>query len=201
VVAVVRRGLLATAVVLFGSGCLTVYQPLSGLHEPVAIDTSFANLEGLGVGLRCVDGGPLDRSEAEDLCLKVSKVLENQGAVVRIHKEGRLPGEEGFDGEAATPPALNLRLSARMLHEEESSFLFWSWLDDYTFAQDLVIRDEAGFLLIQDTLVGRFQRQINWNNDDGDTAAKEFTADFYRQVNQRTLNARMRRQLLREGRP
>ncbi len=66
------RPLLCTlASLLCLSGCITVYQPLSGLHRPIAVDVGEANLAGVAVTLRCLPGESLSRSEAGALCRKV----------------------------------------------------------------------------------------------------------------------------------
>jgi hypothetical protein len=193
----IPKSLLVALHTALSAGCISTYQPMSGLHEPVAIDTEYANLDGLTLTVHCVPGGALDRAGAEDLCRKLTREFENQGATVRSHTGRGVADLDDDPAARATPSALTLRLSARTIHEEESNLLFWSWVRDFTFAQDITIRDETGFLLIQDTLIGRFDRRLGWTS----TAKEDFTADFYRQLDQRALNARMRRQILREGRP
>ena len=49
---------------LGGSGCVHTYQPLSGLHRPVVIDTGVANFEGVRLAIYCPPGDLLDASEA-----------------------------------------------------------------------------------------------------------------------------------------
>ena len=75
--------------------------------------------------------------------------------------------------------------------------LWWSIVTDYTFAQDISIRDETGFLLIRDTLTGRFVRRFGFSDD----TEEAFSRDYYGQLSQLTLNAKVRRQVLNEAPP
>ncbi len=73
---------LATMLVTL-SGCITVYQPMSGLHDPVAIDPGQANFTGVSVSVLCAPGPDLRRRNAQRLCARLSQLFENQGATVR----------------------------------------------------------------------------------------------------------------------
>ena len=192
--------------VLF-AGCITVYQPMSGLHRPVAINPDYANFADLSLTLRCLPGPAVEPAEARALCRKLARLFENQGAVVETRaRSGEVRGSGGEAapeaadsadtlgaGPAAT--ALNIELSARLIHAEESNFLWWSRTTDYTFAEDVVIRDETGFLLVKDTLTGRFVLRMGFSEQ----AGKEFSRDYYAQLSQLALNAKMRRDVLREA--
>ena len=68
-------------------------------------------------------------------------------------------------------------------------------MTDYTFAQDVTIRDENGFLLAKDTLTGRVMMRMGFFEE----AKDDFTRDYYGQISQMTFNAKLRRQVLRES--
>lgn len=204
--------MLALAVCWLG-GCATVYQPLSGLHRPVAIDTRYANFTDLGIALQCLPGPLLNQGQARLLCRKLQRVFENQGATVRTRTSlGRPSAEdekqEGPDrllAPTASTPApgsapvanseLTIRLRTRVIHKKKTYyFIFWGLLTDYTFAQDVHITDENGFLLAQGELTGRLVKRLRFKGND-----KEFSKDFYDQLSQLALNAKLRRQILRES--
>ncbi|MBU0551873.1 hypothetical protein KKF91_15725 [Myxococcota bacterium] len=164
------------------AGCMTTYQPLSGLHQPFALDLRYAHFSNLTLRIDCVSSEALKPEDARGLCLKLRRLFENQGARV-------------LDENTADLPDLRLRLSARVIHEGERRFLWWRWITDYTFAQDITVHDERGALLSQATLIGRFTRRLGFSGQ----AKRRFSEDFYGQLAQLTLNARTRRRVLREG--
>jgi len=180
---------------------------MSGLHRPVAIDTDYANFADLSLTLRCLPGPFLDRSQAQTLCRKLAQLFENQGAKVETTTSSGRPSEsedeladttQGGPTTATKTTALYVELGARLLHEEVTHLhLWWSIVTDYTFAQDISIRDETGFLLIRDTLTGRFIRRFGFFDD----TEEEFSRDYYRQLSQLALNAKVRRQVLNEDQP
>lgn len=192
------------AACLLPAACTTYYHPMSALHRPVAINTDYANFAGLELEIHCLPGPVLDEDEAADLCQKLSRLFENQGAVVQTRTTlGRVANEDGElsgarptagEGRATARTSLGLRLSSRLLHEE-SSWVFPWVTTEYTFAQDVVIRDETGFLLVKDSLTARLVRRVGLFGD----AGEELTRDLYGQLSQLTLNARMRRRVLRAG--
>lgn len=192
------------------SGCISVYQPLNGLHRPVAIDTRYANFEGLNVDLRCLTGEGFEEDEAQTLCRRLSRLLQNQGATVRTAirgsrvARGAAADEAEAEGDAPRIAAgprrdapLSIELRSRILHKSEFSLLFiWTFVTDYSFAQDITVRDADGALLIEDTLMGRFTQRFGF----GEEASERFSRDYYRFVSQLTHNARMRQRVLVEAR-
>lgn len=185
---------LLPALLLLG-GCITVYQPMSGLHRPVAIDTRVANFTNTTVRIQCVPAEFVGQSDMASLCRRVARLFENQGARVQAEvSKGRVLGspeptapESKVDAEVDRV-ILDVELRSRRVHAQ-TAFPFW-WDDeaDITFAQDIVIRDETGFLLVRETLTGRFVRRLGWSSD----ANEEFSRDYYGQLSQLTFNARMR---------
>lgn len=195
-----RRARLALVVLWLSlPACVVVYQPMSGLHRPIALEAEYAYLTGLKIDVHCVPGQVLEKSEAIELCRKLTRMFESRGATVETStRRGRIPQyrEEGEARAQTGQGQLRMELNSRILHKEESFMLFWTSVTDYTFAQDVEIRDENGFLLVRDTLIGRFVRRVGFTSD----AQEEFSKDFYGMINQLALNARMRRQVLVEGR-
>lgn len=190
---------LALLAALLCGGCtVVVYQPMSGLHRPVAVDPSRPNFTDVDIEVRCPPGGAVDATEAGALCRRVARLFENQGARVEIHTPGAPAADPEPDGEAPATPrtALRVELTARILHREITDWLFWEHVSDYTVAQDVVIRDETGFMLARDTLTGRFVKRWGFFSD----ADEDFSIDFYAQLSQLALNARVRRRVLAEGR-
>lgn len=206
----IRALCVAGLIAALASGCVTVYQPVSGLHRPIAIDIDYANFDGMDIEVHCLPGPVLDKDESQDLCRRVARLFENQGAAVETStRSGRVaPVDEDLapdqpPEEAGKPKirkrngALDIELSHRLIHKEEASrFIFWTRTVEYTFAQDITIRDETGFLLVKDTLVGRFTTRLGFSSD----ADEEFSRDYYRLLSQDALNARLRRRVLVEAR-
>lgn len=227
---------------LLGSGCITVYQPMVGLQRPVAIDTHAANFQGMRLEVNCNRNDYLWEDEAELLCARAAKLLSNQGATVKTRVEGAGPSDEEQDEDdrvvararakqqqAPRDRDVDLRidLTAREVHEERNSFMWLAsiasftivpGMSEYTFAQEVTIRDGQGFLLATDTWQARFVRYfgvavwgINFILDrtvrkasdkvTGDVAEQEFSRDFYRQLSQQVLNAKTRWALLQDVPP
>jgi hypothetical protein len=228
-------------VVAATSGCVTAYQPLSGLQRPTVIDIQAPNLEGLRLRVDCVIGDFLDRREAETLCRRVSALFTNQGAKVSTTFDLDAAAPERAAGKsraAAPPPAesapaasvrpsydLSVQLSTRLLHEETNQLLWvLSFMTftlapataEYTFAQDVLVRDETGFLLASETLTARLVRHfglgywglnrvLDWTREEpdrlfGDAGVRRLSRDFYRQLSQLLFNARMRLDVLSASR-
>lgn len=184
------------------TGCMSVYQPMSGLHRPVAIDTDLANFPDVEFLIQCLPAEQvITETEAQDLCRKLTMLFENQGARVETRtRPGRADDVDDTSREApeGKPGAMKLtvELSARLIHKDVVNILWWKITTDYIFAQDVVIRDETGFLLVRDTLTGRFIRRLGFSRG----ANLHFSKDFYGQLSQLALNARMRRTVLTESR-
>ena len=207
------------------SGCVTVYQPLVSLQRPSVIDPHVVNFEGVRLLVRCVPGDALDEDEAEQLCSNLRSLFTNQGAQVEV--EVAQPGFEGYAEAKKAKPDLVMELRARLLHSDSPTFL---WVlsvatltlvpavTDSTFAQDIVIRDGQGFLLVSDSLQARFVRYtgvglwaVNAGLDllvrapseklTGDAPKQDFTRDFHAQLSQLAFNARMRSAVLKSFEP
>lgn len=178
-------------VLLTLSGCVTAYLPMSGLHRPTAIDRRYANFADTRIALTCEPDEALDTDEARDLCRKLSRMFENQGAVV-VRASNPF---DAIEGEAPAKGSLNVHVSGRLIHQTTSDFLWWERVLDYTVAQDISVRDETGFLLLEETLTARFVTEMGFTSD----ADARFSDDFYGQLSQIALNAKMRRLVLREG--
>jgi hypothetical protein len=217
----------------FGAtGCLHVYEPLSGLNRPIVIDTDLANFPDLSLDIFCPPGDLLTPAQANELCRKVGILFENQGAQVRTSsRDRRLQEMEGGGdivetGTSNTPRPIQLilELRARELNRQSDTL---SWLFCYmtatlvpgvsesTFAQDVTIRDESGFLLLSDTLKGRIVSRFGlgpWAGNklldlmrkedeklSGNVANRELSADLYQQLSQLVFNAARRAAVLNEG--
>ena len=206
------------------SGCVTVYQPLVSLQRPAVINPEHNNFDGLRLMLRCLPTEYTDSGDSEILCQNLRTLFENQGAQVEVEvPESDLPRRE----ETAAPPDLVIELTSRQLHSENSA-LQWALcyasatlipaVTEATFSQDVILRDSDGFLLGQDALQARFVRYfglgywaINGLMDliirpkeeqlTGGAAKKDFSRDFYAQLSQLTLHARMRQLVLRNFEP
>lgn len=229
-------GLLLLAVGLFG-GCVNVYQPISGLHRPVVVDTGVANFQDLRIAVYCPPGDLVNREQARSLCTKVGTLFENQGARVvtstsRRGLKGRysrlnLSSSRDSTDQEHPPVDLTLELRSRQVHEHRHPFLtvlcvltytIVPAVHDSTFAQDVIIRDGNGFLLVSDTLQGQIVRytglgiwmgnkvlDLVWREEQdrltGDAAKRDLSADLYSQLSQLVLNARLRSQVLQEASP
>lgn len=210
-------------------GCVTYYQPLLGLQRPVAIDPRLANFQGVNLKLRCEVNDYFDSGDASRLCEAVDAVFTNQGAKVETEVTG-----EGQGTTPAVKPDLTLDLKPRLLREENSA-LWWlvsvasltliPSVAEYDFAQDVAIRDASGFLLVSDSLQGRFVRYFGlgvwalhgvvWGVESvldyflrpkaekisARAFQEDFSRDFYGQLSQLAFNARMRSYVLREFEP
>jgi len=219
---------------LAAPGCVHVYQPLSGLHRPIVVDPGARNFEDLRLTVVCRAGDLLSRGEARLLCDKVGKLFEIQGArVTTVTDRGRYGGGEDEVGEDAptaidaTTTDLVLELRARANHTTNDVL---SWVlcigtatlapayTESTFAQDVVIRDATGFLLVSDSLEGRIVRTFGlgtWagnklldlvarkKEDELSTKAvhADVSRDLYGQLSQMVFNAKMRWQVLEEATP
>jgi len=211
----VRPRLLSTLLAMLCSGCVTVYQPLVSLQRPVVVDPRVANFEGQRILVRCIPGDYLKPTDALQLCRNVRSLFTHQGA--QVETEVPRPGSAG-DEEGGPKADLIIDLRARLVHEESSAllsvasvmtFTLVPSISEFTFAQDVTIRDSSGFQLASDTLQGRFVRYngvgiwavnnaldllVRSDEEDltGDAAKKDFSRDFHKQLSQLAFNARMR---------
>lgn len=216
---------------------IVVYQPLSGLHRPVAIDPQLPNFTDTRLDVRCIRGTLLNDAQAGVLCDRVETLFTNQGAEVHTYVgEGPLDGdgpvvdaaEIGSGSAAPAEPRTRLLVELRARETDESSHP-WSWVlyaasftvlpgvIESSFEQDIVIRDDTGFLLVSDTLEGRIITRYGlgpWLGNKvldltrkkadrlgEDAASKDLSADLYRQLSQDVFNAKMRARVLRPATP
>jgi hypothetical protein len=206
---------------ILSSGCVTVYQPLVSLQRPVVVDPRIANFEGQRMLVRCIPGDYLEQDDAEQLCRNVRSLFTRQGAQVEV--EIPRAGVAARDEREGAKADLIIDLRARLVHEEDSALL-WALsgltftlvpaITEFTFAQEVTIRDSSGFQLASDTLQGRFVRYTGigiWavnsaldllvRNDHeeltGDAPKKDFSRDFHEQLSQLAFNARMRSWVMR----
>jgi hypothetical protein len=214
-----------TIVAALVSGCVTVYQPLVSLQRPVAVDPQLANFQGQRVLVRCVSDADLAPADAMGLCLKLRSLFAVQGAEVEM----QIPVEGPAAGPAPPEhrPDLTVELRSRRLHEGNSKLLWIlsvatltlvPTISEFTFAQEVTIRDRDGFVLAADSLQGRFLSYFGlgvWgvnatldllvrSKDEkvtGGQANREFTGDFYRQITQLAFDAHMRSLVLRGFQP
>jgi hypothetical protein len=223
---------------LLAGGCVKVYQPVSGLQQPTVLDLSVGNFQDVALTVHCPSGDLVSPDEARDLCTKVGVLFENQGAVVTTDIGDRRFAAEpsGFDldGEqrerAGPPPSTDLILELRG-HQVHQKNHYLTWLmcgatfslvpavAEFTFAQDVYVRDEHGFLLASDTLSGRIVRYGGlgyWlgtkltdrffrKDDDVISASQKphsfLSEDFYAQLSQLVFNAKMRWRVLEQANP
>jgi hypothetical protein len=160
------------------SGCVRVYQPLSGLHDPRIVDPKAQNFRDLRLEVYCVPGDYLGPSESSALCRRVGTLFENQGATVETYIRPRGQIEDAAvslgspAGEAEeTGPKTDLILELRSEQLEVGlhplswvlcslTFTLVPGVTESTFRQDVVIRDGSGFLLATQTLEGRLVRSF-----------------------------------------
>jgi hypothetical protein len=233
------RALAPAAMVLgLGMGCVKVYQPVSGLNQPVVVDPKLANFQDVSLTVYCPPGDLVTANEARVLCRKVGTLFENQGAVVTTYSGDRRQDDDLFgdapagEGEGDQPPPepttdLFLELRARRVHEAHNQV---SWLlcfatvtlvpavSEFTFAQDVIVRDNTGFMLVTETLQGRIVRYTGagtwvthklldrfWRDDEdeilGDQPHADLSADYYGQLSQAVFNAKMRWQVQYQASP
>lgn len=181
------------------SGCSRmIYQPMSGLHRPIAIDTQAANFVATAIDLKCSSDPALGEADVRKTCRRLKRLFERQGAQVTMRTAFDKPDRDADDDAVSPEDAprrpggvqLFIELHAQQLHAQSSLPFFWDHTADFTFAQDVTIRDATGFLLARDRLTGRFVRHLAWPWQDDD--AIPFSRDFYGQISQLAFNARMR---------
>lgn len=199
---------------------------MAGLHRPVAIDPQHRNFQDLRLTVHCVPEGLLNAESANQLCLRVGTLFENQGAQVTTNATTRSSRDDEPGEDASEAADLTLELRARQIHEADSllswvlclgTFTLVPAVSEFTFAQDVAIRDETGFLLLSDSLVGRIVTRYGagtWIGNTfadllvrdraekliGDAFDRDISSDFYRQLSQLMFNAEMRREVLQLSR-
>ena len=220
------------ALCFLATGCVQTYQPMTGLHRPIVVDTKAANLVDMSVTVHCVPGDKLGPQDAARLCRSVGALFTNQGAQVRTVSEATLRTADALDslgaaGDSSSGAELIVELRSRRVHESNdpllwllcySTFTFVPAVTEFSFAQDVTIRDGDGFLLVTDTLEGRLIRRfgisvwagnklLDWLwREDGEKLTKEaanldLSDDLYGQLSQLVFNAKMQQQVLLEATP
>lgn len=213
-----------TPIALLLSGCVTIYQPLSGLQTPRVVDYEVENFPNLKLRVHCPGKDLLDSDEAQKLCQRVEQLFLNQGAEVEIVDLAGTPLDDEAPEASKTidREALTLELSARSLGKN-TSLLMWTFsiltftlvpgMSEYSFVQDVRIRDAQGALLATAELKGRFVRFFglgywasnglaNWwfRDDDEDLNDAAFrrrlSQDLYGQLSQLVFNAQLRQRVL-----
>ena len=212
----------AVAAALGLTGCVTVYQPLVSLQRPTTVDTQTTNFAGQRILVRCVPSEDLGPEDAQTLCRKVRSLFTNQGAEVEV--EVPRGGSTVNDVAAMANPSLIVDLRARLLGTKSSNLLailsVWTLtlvpnVGEFTFAQDITIRDGNGFQLATETMEARFVHYFGFGVwavngvldflvrseeeklGGGDVAKKDFSRDFYRQLSQVAFHASMRALVMR----
>lgn len=214
-----RASLLPWLVTLAASGCVTVYQPLTGLQRPVVVDPSVGNFPGLRLLVRCPPSEHLEPLEADRLCRSVGTLFSNQGAQVELEVPR---GRSARSREGLPKPDLVMDLTTRLLHEENSALLWVASIatgtlvpaiTDTSIAQDVTVRDGDGFLLAVDSLQARFVRYMGvavWavnglldllvrspaDRVTGNAVQPQVSKDFYGQLSQLVLHAQLRSTVL-----
>lgn len=206
------------------TGCVTVYQPLMGLHQPIAVDPQQpGTFDGTRVLLRCHPG---DGVEPDVLCRNLRSSLTKQGATVttEVVKPSRAAPPAS---DAASLPEFIVEVTSRIVHEDSGvlsaiacglSFTLFPATSETTYAQDVSIRDRQGFLLAQRSLQERFIFSFGFGvwavnglvdliirpkeeQVTGDRYREEFTRDLHGQIAQQLYNARVKTRVLRSFEP
>lgn len=204
---------------LLTGGCVTVYQPLSSLQKPTAVERSETTFKDQRILVRCYSGDYLNRADAQRLCSKVAALFANQGAEV-AHL---VPYAEGGLTEVGGKPAdLIIELRSHLEHLENPGIMWVACAltcslipgyTEYSFTQDISIRDADGFELASDSLQAKFTEytgaaiwtvnrildllvRVDGDEITGGAAQRDFSNDFYRQLNQLAFNAKVRAEVL-----
>ncbi len=201
--------------VALSMGCVRSYQPLRGLHDPLAVDPTLPNFSGVALDIACVEGPDLPRADAAQLCARVGNLFENQGADVRTSTGDPRVRDETPGAESERPADLQLEIRSRTLTRGRYP---WSWalcsisftivpaVRDFSFSQELIVRDPRGFVLAQKTLEGRIveswgagiwvgNKVLDWTTRDKaermitDSFGAEMSADMYGQLTQLVFNS------------
>lgn len=235
---------LRVAMFVVGSSCLSacltvVYQPLSALRQPVGIDVRKANFEGMTIHLKCFSGALLQPEDADNLCRNVSEALERQSAKVQLDQpnEEDSTADDTGKSEGETPPVakpagaqtglpsskLIVELSAKRVRILRNGWLgplsFYTLtlvpqIEDFTDEQRIVVRDESGFVLADQSFQLRFIEYTGFGylalntianflfrSEEEQivegTADRLMTRDLHRQLSQVVMNAGTRQLALK----
>ena len=200
---------------------------MSGFHGPVVVDVTQPNLAGIAVTVVCDKGDMLSSSEAKLLCQRVATLYENQGAQVTQRTADEVGADfmVGEEPESDAPPPstdLTVELVSRQLHTANDPITWWLFfmsatvvpaVTEESFAIDVTVRDQEGFVLVQDSLQGRLVRRMGigaWGTNvlldrflreesdrlTGDAAHQDLSEDLYGQLSQLLFNARMQWEVL-----
>lgn len=206
------------------SGCVTFYQPQLALQRPVAVDPQQpTNFTDTRVLVRC---HPAEGVEPDVLCRNVRSSLSKQGAKVTtevVRPNGRAPESK----DATEAPQYVIDITSKLVDHNESfllgilfAFSFTlvpSW-EEWTFSQDVRVRDAAGFVLAQQAFQERFVEAVGlgiWGinaivdllirpKEDqvtGDGAKAEFTRDLHAHLAQLLHNAKVRARVMNSFEP
>jgi hypothetical protein len=209
----------ATALMgVIAPGCVVrVYQPLSGLHDPLVVDPTLPNFHDTQLTLACEPGGDLNDQQAGALCDHVRTLFENQGAVVIERASAELGPASAPADDGPPRTELSMLLRARRAHDTKHP-LSWALcivslgvlpaVSEKSFAQEVVLRDAHGSLLVTDTLEGRVVERYGvgpWLGNtllnltrspedrlDKDVANRDLSGDLYGRLSQLAYNARVR---------
>ncbi len=203
------------------SGCVTVYQPLIGLHRPIAVDVKRENFVDAKVLVRCHSDDSVDPA---DLCRNLRSMLSKQGATVTTE----IPRPQARIAASTTaPPDFIIDVTSKLLAEQGAGLWWLVNLASFTlvpatsetlFSQDITVRDAQGFLLSQENLQERFIFSFGlgiWalngildllvrpasEQVTGAVASEEFTRDFHGRLSQLLYNARVRARVMRSFEP
>lgn len=203
---------------------------MSGFHRPIVVDIQAPNFTDTEILVHCVPGDYLGKGASRELCRKVGTLFENQGAKVSaIATTGVNPDDLEAVTESDGDPTpretqLIVELRARKIHE---SYHPWSWLacfasftivpgvNEFTFSQDVVIKDAQGVLLSRDSMKGRIVKRFggaHWainmltnlltrkkkDRHSGHAVGRDLSHDLYGQLSQQAYNARVQAQVLAE---
>lgn len=172
VVTTFRSGLRASRwlALLAVTGCVRVYHPLSGLHDPIVVDPRQPNLSDVAITVRCQSGGYLDPAENSRFCQNVGQLFQNQGARVIVVDSPTEEGEllEGDDVAASRGPRpVSLVADLRSSRPYRRQPTAGNWLfgiatlsiapvwQEYTFALEITVREAGGGVLLTDSVQGR----------------------------------------------
>ncbi len=216
---------LAVVAIAMTTGCVTVYQPLVGLQRPIALDpqtpTNFT--DNTRVLVRCHPG---DGVEADVLCRNVRSSLTKQGAMVTtevVRPSGKVAAPDRIE----TPPQFIIDINSKLIHHEDSailsllciaSFTLIPAVEEWTFGQEIRIRDAQGFLLAQQSFQERFVESFGlgvWalngiidllirpksEQVTGDGYKEEFTRDLHGHLAQLLYNAKVRARVMNSFAP